>query len=252
MDRLAQLRQRHSIRSFEKITLSKEIRNKLRAEVTMTNTHEAGIRFQLFFDNDDPFRGFFKSYGSFKNPSNYLAAVANVGVDDIWEKSGYFAEKFVIKCVELGLGTCFVGGTYDASSINAQIGPGEKILFIVLFGIPSEHIRLQEKWLKKLVNIKKFELKDFFLPPDKFEESCKLVPDLYKGIEGVSCAPSALNKRPVRLFLKKENEIPIVCASVEVKNKLNLVDLGIAKYNYNFVTDTECEWGNGAPLSINE
>lgn len=251
MDKLELLQKRRSVRSYIKTPLGKEVIDKLRAEVTMTNTHEAGLRFQLFFNNDDPFKGFFKSYGSFENPYNYLAAVGDEGVENIWEKAGYYAERFVIKCVELGLGTCFVGGTYDQSLVNAQIRAGEKILFVVLFGIPSGHLRLTEKWLVKMVHRKKFELKDFFFPSDKFTDSCNLIPNLYTGTEAVACAPSALNKRSVRLFLKEDSHNSIVCAKVEVKNKMNLVDLGIAKYNYNFVTATECEWGNGAPLTIN-
>lgn len=252
MDKLELLRKRHSVRTFSEESLSRELRNKLNAEATMTNTVMAGLRFQLFYDNDDPFKGFFKSYGTFKNAHNYLAAVANEGVEDIWEKAGYFAEKFVVRCVELGLGTCFVGGTYDPSSINAQLNAGEKILFVVVFGFPADYRRRAENLLVKFVHRKKLELKDFFIPSDKFEESCKLVPHLKEGCEAVACAPSAINKRPVRLFLKQEDGEDIVCAKVEVKNKLNLVDLGVAKFNYNFATDTECEFGNGAPLTIKE
>lgn len=252
MDKLQLLQSRHSVRSYLKTPLGKELKDKIRAEVTMTNTHEAGLKFQLFFDDDNPFKGFFKSYGTFENPTNYLAVVGDEGVDNIWEKAGYYAEKFVIRCVELGLGTCFVGGTYDSSSIDAQIRAGEKILFVVLFGIPSGHLRLKEKWLVNFVHRKKYELKDFFVPSDKFEDSCKLISELYTGLEAVACAPSALNKRPVRLFLKEDQTNPEVCAKVEVKNKLNLVDLGIAKFNYNFATDTRCEWGNGSPLSTKE
>ncbi|MCH5224200.1 MAG: hypothetical protein J1E82_09185 [Muribaculaceae bacterium] len=252
MNKLELIKSRHSVRSYKTEPLSDKIQNALKAEVTMINTHVAGLKFQLFFNNSDPFNGFFKSYGTFENPSNYLAAIVDDGVENIWEKAGYYAEQFVIKCCEMGLGTCFVGGTYDSKSVNVQLKAGEKILFLVLFGYPSGHIRLKEKWLVNFVHRKKYDVTHFFEPEYTFEKACKDFPGLDKGIEAVACAPSSLNKRPVRLFIGKEFGEGMVCAKVDNKNEKNLIDLGIAKFNYNFVTDTHCQWGNGQPLTGGE
>ena len=65
-----QLRERHSVRAYTDEAIDQSIVNKLRAEVSMTNCHEAGLHFQFFFDEPDPFRGFSKSYGIFVNPRN--------------------------------------------------------------------------------------------------------------------------------------------------------------------------------------
>ena len=53
--------------------LPEALRSKLRAEVTMFNSHNAGINLQLCFDDSDPFAGFSRSYGMFSNVHNYLA-----------------------------------------------------------------------------------------------------------------------------------------------------------------------------------
>lgn len=248
MDALELLKKRHSVRAFLKDELSKGIQDELKAEVTSINTQVAGLKFRLFFNNSDPFKGFFKSYGSFVNPSNYLAAVVDNGVDNIWEKAGYYSEQFVIKCVELGLGTCFVGGTYDPKSVNIFLKAGEQILFVVLFGMPSGYLRKKEKILVNFVHRKQFPISHFFEPSEDFEKECERLPLLKEGTEAVAIAPSALNKKPTRLFISNLEEIPILCAKVDDKNKKNLIDLGIAKFNFNFATKTMCEWGNRSPL----
>lgn len=248
MEALELLKKRHSVRAFLNVELSKEIQDELKAEVTSINTQVAGLKFRLFFNNSDPFKGFFKSYGSFVNPSNYLAAVVDNGFDNIWEKAGYYAEQFVMKCVQLELGTCFVGGTYDPHSINILLKAGEQILFVVLFGIKSGYLRKKEKILVNFVHRKQYPISHFFEPSDHFEKECEKFPLLKRGTEAVAIAPSALNKRPTRIFISNLEDTPVICAKVDDKNKKNLIDLGIAKFNFNFATQTVCEWGNRSPL----
>lgn len=252
MDKLSLLKSRKSVRNYIDKPIPEEIVNKLKAEVTFINTHESGLKFTISFNDNNPFKGFFKSYGTFVNPQNYMAAVVDTGVNHVMEKAGYFAEKFVIKAVELGLGTCFVGGTYDSDSVNAVLRAGEKILFVVLFGYELKKERFTEKLLVNFVHRKKMSPQDFFEPADEYEKALSHFPDLTEGLEAVACAPSSLNKRPVRIFEKRIFDRDHLCARVDESNKKNLIDLGIAKFNFNFATDTQCEWGNGAPLDSSD
>lgn len=251
MNRLEILRSRHSVRSFMDEPIAADVLKKLKAEITMTNTHQHGIKFQLVTDDPDPFRGFSKSYGIFENPRNYMAAVIDTATPDIHERAGYFAERFVIKATELGLGTCFVGGTYNERVVKAQLRAGEKILFLVVFGYPKEKSRFLANFMVNIIHRKKMKAKDFFEPEPEYDKAIKVLSYLKEGLEGVACAPSAVNRRPTRVFLKEENGEIVPCAKVDVSNPKNLIDLGIAKFNFNFTTDTECEWGNGAALKIN-
>ena len=43
-------------------------------------------------------------YGKFENVKNYIAIVGNKNDQ---EKAGYYGEKIVLKCPELGLNTCW-------------------------------------------------------------------------------------------------------------------------------------------------
>ena len=48
------------------------------------------------------------------------------------EKAGYYGEKIVLKCQELGLNTCWVAMTYGKS--KAEIKRGQKLLIIISLG----------------------------------------------------------------------------------------------------------------------
>ncbi|MBD5357098.1 MAG: hypothetical protein HDR88_08870 [Bacteroides sp.] len=252
MNNLEILKRRHSVRSYTQDPLSPDIVKKLKAEITMTNTHQQGIKFQLITDDPEPFKGFSKSYGIFENPRNYMAAVVDTATPHIMERAGYFAQQFVIKAVELGLGTCFVGGTYNEAVVKAQLRAGEKILFLILLGYPAGKSRKIASLMVNLVHRKKMNAAQFFIPQQEYTEALKSFPFLADGIEGIACAPSALNKRPTRVFIGEHRGQKVPCAKVDDSNLKNRIDLGIAKYNFNFATSTECDWGNGSPLILIE
>lgn len=242
------LQSRHSVRAYSKEEVPSAILNKLKATVTMINTHQYGLKFQIITDDPEPMKAFSRSYGSFTNPRNYMAAVVDIAVENVYERAGYFAEQFAIKAVEIGLGTCFVGGTFNSGKVKAQLRAGEKVLFIVLFGYPLGKEKILAKLTTKFAHRKAMSAADFFVPSENAAQAVTLFPQLKLGLEGVACAPSSLNKRPVRIFLKGEGENAVPCAKVEEVTPTNLVDLGIAKFNYNYATTTECAWGNGASL----
>lgn len=252
MTNLDILRSRHSVRSFTLDPILPEVIKKLKAEITMINTHQQGIKFQLITNDPEPFKGFSKSYGIFENPRNYMAAVVDTATPNIMERAGYFAQQVVIKAVRLGLGTCFVGGTYNESAVNAQLRAGEKVLFLVVFGYHNGKSRKMANLMVNFAHRKKMSACHFFIPDQEYSAALKTFPFLEDGLEGVACAPSALNKRPTRVFIGEWNGRKAPCAKVDASNPKNLIDLGIAKYNFNFATSTECEWGNGAPLILEE
>ena len=248
MEPLEILRKRRSVRSYSLEPLEQSLVNKLKAELTMTTTHEAGLKFQLQLNDSDPFNGFTKSYGAFLNARNYVAVIADVSSPHVYERAGYFAERFVIKATQLGLGTCYVGGTYDAKSVNLPLRAGEKILFLILVGYPLEKERIMEKLLVKMVHLQKMDIEDFFEPSQDYENALSLFPELSVGLEAVACAPSGVNARPVRVFVDEIDGEKRLCAKVKEADNKKLIDLGIAKFNFNFATSTQCEWGNGMPL----
>lgn len=249
---IEQLRQRHSVRAFKEEPLPEKTVAALKAEATMTTTHEAGLRFHLTIGEGAPFGSFLHSYGIFRNVSNYLTVVVDTSYPDTLERAGYFAEQFVMKAVGLGLGTCFVGGTFDTSHVNINLKAGQKIAFLVAFGIPAE-TGGGLKLLARLVKGKSLHPREFFsgdLP--LYRDALAKFPFLETGLEAVACAPSALNRQPVRVTLGRIDGETVLEAYVDEKNEKKLIDLGIAKYNFAAACGGDWEWGNHAPYFPSE
>lgn len=223
------LKSRHSVRGYLDKPLSEDVKDKLRAEVTMINTHEAGLNFQLCFDDNEPFAGFNRSYGMFKNARNYLAAVIDSTFPHAEERAGYFAEQFVMECVKLGLGSCFVSGTYSPRHVNVNMEVYEKLPFIVVFGLKGDRESRMAGFMSKLVHRggEDDNPRDFFQGSDsEYKEAKRLYPKLDDGLQGVACAPSAMNARGVRITLE-DGRLKAVFAKGH-----NLTDMGIAVYNF--------------------
>jgi nitroreductase family protein len=243
------LKSRHSVRAFRHDPISPDAVKALKAEMTMTNTHEAGMHFTLVFDDDNPFRGFSKSYGVFNNARNYLAVIADTSFPDAMERAGYFAQRFVMRALELGLGSCCVGGTYNPDRINLQMRVDWKLLFVVVFGYPLDRERLLARAMRGFIHRHDRKPEDFFKgTTEDLSQARAHYPWIDMMLEAVACAPSSLNKQPVRISLSKEGDPRQLTASVDDRNPKNLVDLGIAKFNAGAVAPGIWEWGNGAPF----
>lgn len=247
------LEKRHSVRSFLKQELPTDIINKIRSEVTYINSHEAGLNFQLAFNDGAPFEGFKRSYGMFRNVSNYLIAVIDPTFSHAEERAGFWAENFVIELVKMGLGTCFVGGTFSRGDVSAIVEVYEKIPFVVAFGYPDvEHTSFLGKVTSSFAHRKHREPESFLKNQD---ESKKLAAesgiDLWVALRAVKCAPSALNKQPVSLTVKDTEDGVNLYAEVDDYKK-NAVDLGIAKCNVALAVPGVWEWGNDAPFFPNQ
>lgn len=249
MDTLDFLKSRHSVRSYTTYPLDDAIKNKLRSEVSYINTHEAGLNFQLCFDDSAPFSGWSRSYGMFRNVSDYMVAVVDPTFPHAYERAGYFAEQFVMEAVKAGLGTCFVGGTYSASHLGARVEVYEKVPFIVAFGQPQPgNTTLIARLSAGLTHRKTLQPRQFFEGDDiEYHEVMNRFSWLHDALEAVACAPSALNRQPVRLKMKAVESQPRIVAFTPDADKF-AVDLGIAKYNVAAAVPGVWEWGENAPF----
>lgn len=218
----------------------------------MFNSHNAGINLQLCFDDSDPFAGFSRSYGMFSNVHNYLAPVIDPSFGDALECAAFCAEEFAVRLVTLGLGSCFVSGTYSASHVNAQMEVYEKLPFILPFGYPVEKQTILGGMLTKMIHRKKMSPGDFFEGTDEeYADAVRRIPQLETALEAVACAPSAMNRRPVRLAPEMEAAgRPSFKAFTVTEGDDALIDLGIAKANVAMVIDGVWDWGQNALFHI--
>jgi len=243
---LAELRRRRSVRRYDSRTPEPAVLTALRAAVTDVNTHEAGMHFQLFTDDPEPFRGLSRNYGVFSGVHHYIAAVADTSYACYRERAGYCGMQIVMKAVELGLGTCFVSGTYSPAYVAARVRVGEALLYIITFGYEAEEQRprLMAGLLVGLMHRHEPEPSDFLvtsLPHAEIEHELPRLPEL---LAALACAPSARNKRPARLRVSREGEALRLSMFVEQSTPARLIDLGIAVWSVCALLDAVPEWGN--------
>ncbi len=240
------LRTRHSVRRFSGRPIDAKTVNAVKAAITMVNTHEAGMHFELVTDDPTPFKGFKANYGMLHGVRNYISAVADLSFPDARERAGYFAEDIVMKCVGLGLGTCFVGGTYDATQVKTILRIDRKILFLIALGYAAEKIQTPiSAAAMKFIHLHDRTPADFFVAAEgiEFEEACSRMPWMLDGLRGLASAPSSLNKQPVRVSPRFMPDGNLTVAAFTTGSKNNPIDLGIGKYNFAQAADGEWEWG---------
>jgi len=223
---------RHSTRSFKEESLTPEHIN-----VLMNLTKECskeGVHFDVKFQSEGPFKSFLKTYGMFFGVKNYIICTIDETTDLLYEKSGYYGEKLVLGLTEIGISTCFVGGTYDDKQLETE---KRVISYLIPFGYELDQNTLRNK-ITKTVLKRKLRDASYFMEGE-FE---KLPLWLQNGIHSLIHAPSALNQQ--NYHLNDENDSLYIKTSRQ--SKYAWVDLGIAKYQFEYI----CENGffdSGSP-----
>ncbi|MDD3921020.1 MAG: nitroreductase family protein, partial [Eubacteriales bacterium] len=146
----------------------------------------------------------------FENVQRFAAIILKDDQPKSVVNAGISGEMFLLRAVELGLGGCWVSGTYKRGQVGLHLADGEKILALIALGrpktVPVPPIHRKRKEVETLcVN--------FATLPSAFKEAA-----LY-----VRSAPSAMNRQPWRMRPDGEKKL-ILSVSLSVQR----VDLGIA------------------------
>lgn len=283
---LEKLALRHSVRNYSDRPLTESDKSKLKSAITAVNNFEAGLHFSLVTDCPAPFQGFSRSYGLFTNVKNFIALVIDKSSYPMMEeKAGYYGEMLVMKCVEMGLGTCFVAGTYSRKHVNVQLRAGWEIIALITIGYPSEttesFIARKARSFIKRKSKSPLQFYEGSLPWDEVEKN---FPNMLPALKAVSLAPSAVNKQPVVITVhpsdaEADNErtryglefkqveaesrrfllsplYSVLQPELDFENKYRieakvdhpkqLIDLGIAMWNFEQLFQGYWEWGNPA------
>ena len=104
-----EIRLRHSVRDYSDTPLSKEQIDGLNSFIENVNAI-SGLNIELHL-NEDIFSRWILGYGFIKHCQHHIRFLGKPA-PDLAEKVGYFGELVILKAQELGLNTCWVGGTY--------------------------------------------------------------------------------------------------------------------------------------------
>lgn len=208
MQMLDLMKERHSVRQYSDKKIEGDVKSKLDKYVASIN-EESGLSMQIFYNEPNCFNSMLAHYGKFSNVKNYIAIV---GKKEEQEKSGYYGEKLVLKCQELGLNTCWVALTHG--KVNVQTKPQQKLLILIALGYGTNTgVAHKSKPIKELC--KEDAYPEWFM----------------KGMEAVSLAPTAMNQQKF-LFEIKNGQV----YAKALRGFYSKIDLGIVKYHFETIT----------------
>lgn len=211
MQMLDLMKERHSVRQYLDKKINGDVKTKLDTYVASIN-EESGLSMQIFYNEPNCFNSMLAHYGKFSNVKNYIAIV---GKKEEQEKAGYYGEKLVLKCQELGLNTCWVALTHG--KVNVQTKPQQKLLILIALGYGTNTgVAHKSKPIKELC--KEDAYPEWFM----------------KGMEAVSLAPTAMNQQKF-LFEMKNGQV----YAKALRGFYSKIDLGIVKYHFETITGHE-------------
>ena len=185
------------------------------------------------------------TYGFIKNPTGFIIGACRDNPGSL-EDFGYLMEAILLRATDLGLGSCWLGGTFTKSRFSRvmELNEGEFIPAVVSIGYPAD----EPFWLEKTIRIRaradyRLDWEDLFFyqtygVPLKPSEAGKF----QEPLEMVRLAPSASNKQPWRIVKKGKAWYFFLRRTANYPNPvfdylLNLadlqrVDLGIAMSHF--------------------
>lgn len=222
------IKARKSVRSYNGEPLSPEMTKELN-EIIQASKDPFGGNVTIRLKTFDLKEGFKPStYGFIKGATDFFLMSLD-GDEASALSGGYRFEEVVLKAWELGLGTCWIAGTFKGSDFNRDEAwpDGEELKIVCPVGV-AEKPRMFEKIGRKVMgsdNRKPFN-KLFFT--DDFKQP--LSPDSHFGeaLEMLRLAPSDTNSQPWRALVDGD----IVHFYYKYRNQISILDCGIGMCHF--------------------
>lgn len=204
-----QIRQRKSIRSYDSRPLTEKDKNLLLSEIEHILQEEtpfpARIHIQLLEAREGTDTEKLGTYGVIRGASSFLGVTVE-NSETAPEAVGYTFEKVVLKATEMGLGTCWMAGTFNKDQFKRLLLVKEDEIFPIIspLGYPQERLNLVDKVFRKVgksdqrKDWNELFFKDSFEQPLSREEAGEYV----FALDMLRLAPSAANKQPWRIVYK--------------------------------------------------
>ncbi len=249
MDALETIKRRKSIRTYQDRPVEEELLNRIKE---LMEEHREGpfgnqVRFELLdmgaLDRREMRR--LGTYGIIKGAHWYLLGAVREG-KDCMEDLGYCMEKIILEITAMGLGTCWLGGTFRRSSFadKMDLSRDELLSAITPVGYPAS----QNSYANRIVKLaagsnNRKPWQELFFGPDGNTPLVKAEEGRFsRALEAVRLAPSAINRQPWRVvncsdgcyhFYLKENFFNLG------KIRLQNLDIGIAMCHFHLVAQQE-------------
>lgn len=229
------IKSRKSVRTYTSEDISPELKEQLAQYLLkLEEEYKGKFRFPII-DTKGLSNQKIGTYGVIRGARYFVCGIVKKDTMDLLEL-GYVFEKIILFASSLGLGTCWLGGTFERSNFAKSVNLKEEERFIVTTPIGYEESKksLTEKAMRKMAgsdNRKKWE-ELFFDGSKKSPLEKKELGAFKEVLEMVRIGPSASNKQPWRI-VKNENRYdfflertPDYAKSLDFD--IQMLDMGIA------------------------
>jgi nitroreductase len=198
------IRQRYSCRRYLETPIDVETRDRLAHFMAANQTGPFGspTRFELVAAkaaDREALRGL-GTYGFIRNPTGFILGAMGAG-DKNLEDFGYAMEHIILVATDLGLGTCWLGGSFTKSRFARRISAekGERVPAVTSVGYPAEGtqngaIRQRVGGARRYTWERLFFDRQFGVRLSRGDAGAYAEP-----LEMVRLGPSASNKQPWRV-----------------------------------------------------
>lgn len=203
------VKERVSVRSYQDTAISMDVKEQIRTYMEgLENPFDVNVSFRMLEKGPSTSGEKLGTYGVIQGASNFIGASVAPG-NLALEALGYSFEQLILYITSLGLGTCWLGGTFDRSGFKEAMKLAEGDWFPVIspFGIAKGKRRVMDsatRWLIKAdqrFNWDQLFFKDDFSKPLTKEQAG----DYAFPLEMLRLAPSAANKQPWRIVCQGGN-----------------------------------------------
>ena len=203
------IKQRRSVRSYNGAPLCKaDVDSILSFIAGQKVPFEANVRIKLIHSHtgDKPVK--LGTYGWVSNAVDFLVLIYEPGLL-AEESAAYVFEELVLHCAKLGLGTCWLGGSFSRKDFASQIDlkPNEKLRIVSPVGYAGTKKNFVETYIvraDKHHSSRKPFGKNFFYKNSATPLTEELAGVYAQPLEMVRLAPSANNKQPWRVILDED------------------------------------------------
>lgn len=245
---------RTAVRSYDADPIDDDTARQLDMTLDAVNML-AGTHMQLVLNQPTVFSAANES-GHLRNARNYIALVEPKDDPEARERAGFYAERVALTATLRGLGTLWVGGSWDREEAarHCRIDASEELYLCIVVGYPADHLQYRAKSYDELSAFQREHrpTKTFAqFTPAMGDAERGNAPDWFKaGVEAAMKAPSAMNRQPVTFAYNAKDDTAVAHLDPNEDYRETLNDLGIAKLHFQIGAGSrQWEWGDGGSFS---
>lgn len=236
------VKKRYSVRNYKEQEIELDKKKEIVSFIeSLNNPFGKKVNFHYLDNRDMKNEQMLGTYGVIKGAKQYIGTTIKLESMAL-EALGYELETVILYLTYLGLGTCWLGGTFNRKGFAKAMNIGEDELFPIItpYGYAANKKHTKEIVMRKLIKADNRKEWNQLFYKDNFQTPITIIDggDLEFPLEMVRLGPSASNKQPWRILLKDN-----VCHFYEYKepgysNKFSYdiqrVDMGIAAAHFDF------------------